>query len=157
MKNEKQSMLGRVVPPPLFVAALLLIGFGLQWHSPVLLQNNHRAYWLIVGIILIIFAGILAFCARRIMRTQKTPISFRKPTVVIISEGPFGFTRNPLYLSLVLLYAGIGIVANSLWFAPLLVILIFLLHRVILREEKYLEHVFGNEYIIYKKIIRRWF
>ena len=44
VKNEKQRMLGRVVPPPLFVAALLLIGFGLQWHSPVLLQNNHRAY-----------------------------------------------------------------------------------------------------------------
>ena len=154
--KQEEPGIGRIFPPPLSVIALSLTGLGLQWHYPLLFQNDYRFYWLIAGTILIAFSGLLAFLARRIMRSQKTPISFSKPTVVIIRKGPFGHTRNPLYLSLVMLYAGVGILADSLWFAPLLIVLVFFLHRVILREEKYLEHDFGNEYLIYKRSVRRW-
>ncbi|MBI5557680.1 MAG: isoprenylcysteine carboxylmethyltransferase family protein [Deltaproteobacteria bacterium] len=155
MKRKEQGI-GRILPPPLFVIALFLLGFGIQWHYPLSFQNSYRSFWLIVGIILIAFSGLLAFLARRIMRSQKTPISFNKPTVAIIRNGPFAFTRNPLYLSLALLYSGAGIMVNSAWFAPLLIVLILFLHRVILREERYLERDFGNEYSIYKKNVRRW-
>ncbi|MFH2060233.1 MAG: isoprenylcysteine carboxylmethyltransferase family protein [Pseudomonadota bacterium] len=156
MKKENH-VIGSVLPPPLFVIALSLMGFGLQWYYPLSFQDSRRSYWVMAGgIILIAFSGLLAFWARRIMLSQKTPISFSKPTVVIICKGPFGLTRNPLYLSLVMLYAGIGILADSLWFVPLLIALIVFLRRVIFREEKYLEHHFGNEYSNYKKAVRRW-
>lgn len=154
--KQKEQGIGRIIPPPLFVIALSLIGFGAQWRYPLSFQNSHRYFWLIVGIVLIVLSGLLALGARRIMQSQKTPISFNKPTVVIIRNGPFAFTRNPLYLSLAMLYAGVGIMLNSVWFAPLLLVLIFFLHRVILREERYLERNFGNEYAIYKKNVRRW-
>lgn len=154
--KQKEQGIGRIIPPPLFVIALSLIGFGAQWRYPFSFQNSHRFFWLIIGIVLVVFSGLLAFGARRIMRSQKTPISFNKPTVVIIRNGPFAITRNPLYLSLAMLYAGVGIMLNSAWFAPLLLVLIFFLRRVILREEKYLERDFGNEYSIYKKNVRRW-
>ncbi|MFH0784955.1 MAG: isoprenylcysteine carboxylmethyltransferase family protein [Pseudomonadota bacterium] len=156
MKKENHCI-GSVLPPPLVVIALSLMGFALQWYYPLSFQDSCRSYWVMAGgIILIAFSGLLAFLARRIMLCQKTPISFSKPTVVIIRKGPFGLTRNPLYLSLVMLYAGIGIMANSLWFAPLLIALTFFLRRVILREEKYLEHHFGSEYTNYKRTVRRW-
>lgn len=155
MKGNNQSI-GKIFPPPLLVLALSIIGLGLQCFFPLSIQLNFRPYWLIVGIILIVFSGLLAFWARTIMRTQKTPITFNKPTVVILTTGPFTYTRNPLYLSLVILYTGIGIVINSKWFIPLLIVLLFYLHNVILREEKYLEQSFGNEYLRYKNTVRRW-
>jgi protein-S-isoprenylcysteine O-methyltransferase Ste14 len=154
--TEKPSILGGIFPPPLVVLALSIIGLGLQWHNPLLFQQAHRAYWVFFGIILVGTAGLLAFSARQIMRSQGTPIIFNKPTVVIVSKGPFAFTRNPLYLSLIMLYAGVGIMVNSLWFAPLLGVLVLFLHKVVLREENYLEHEFGKAYVLYKSAVRRW-
>lgn len=156
MKKEKQSILKGIFPPPLFVLALLIIGFGLQWYKPLSLQNSQRDYWLFIGIIVIIISGVLALFASRIMRALGTPINFNTPTIMIINGGAFRVTRNPLYLSLLLLYAGVGIVANSWWFALLLLVLFCFLRRVILREERYLEHIFGNEYVLYKNSVRRW-
>jgi protein-S-isoprenylcysteine O-methyltransferase Ste14 len=157
VKKDPANTLEGTFPPPLIVLALTLIGFGLQWYQPLRYQNtSHRGYWLFAGIILMLFAGSVALLARRVMLTRKTPISFGKPTVAIIAEGPFRFTRNPLYLSLLFLYTGIGIEADSLWFALLLIVVFSFLHLVVVREEQYLEQSFGNEYLLYKSAVRRW-
>jgi protein-S-isoprenylcysteine O-methyltransferase Ste14 len=151
-----QSLFEGIFPPPLIVLALLIAGSGLQWQIPLAFQKQYRDYWLIIGILLIVFSGLLAFFASRIMRSQRTPVNFNKPTIMIVKKGPFRFTRNPLYLSLLMLYAGIGIMINSLWFVLLLFFLFFFLRRVILLEEKYLEHHFSSEYMLYKSAVRRW-
>lgn len=156
MKNENKSFLEGIIPPPLIVLALLIAGFGLQWQLPLEFQKQYRDYWLIIGILSMVFSGLLAFFTSRIMRSQRTPVNFNKPTIMIVKKGPFRFTRNPLYLSLLMLYAGIGIMMNSLWFALLLVLLFIFLRRVILREETYLEHLFSSEYMLYKSAVRRW-
>lgn len=157
MKKGQQNTLMRIIPPPLVVLGLSIIGLGLHWYHQLPFQNGLRTYWLIGGSALMVFSGSVAFCARRVMRAQKTPITFSEPTVVIVRKGPFAISRNPLYLSLLMLYAGMGIAANSLWFAPLFLVLFLFLHRVILREELYLEHAFGQEYLLYKNTARRWF
>ena len=154
--KEDQKSIGRIFPPPLLVMALFVIGFGLQWIYPFSFQFGFRRYWLIAGIVLIICSGVIAFKARRVMLCRKTPITFKKPTVTIINNGPFAYSRNPLYLSLVLLFTGIGIVADSIWFTLLLVVLILFLNHVILKEEIYLEQGFGREYLRYKNTVRRW-
>ena len=156
MKTDKLSLFEGIFPPPLIVLALLIAGSGLQWQIPLVFQKQYRDYWLIIGILSIVFSGLLAFFTSRIMRSQRTPVNFNKPTIMIVKKGPFRFTRNPLYLSLLMLYAGIGILMNSLWFALLLVFLFFFLRRVILLEEKYLEHLFSSEYMLYKSAVRRW-
>jgi len=156
LKTDKLSLFEGIFPPPLIVLALLIAGSGLQWQIPLVFQKQYRDYWLIIGILSIVFSGLLAFFTSRIMRSQRTPVNFNKPTIMIVKKGPFRFTRNPLYLSLLMLYAGIGILMNSLWFALLLVFLFFFLRRVILLEEKYLEHLFSSEYMLYKSAVRRW-
>lgn len=157
MKKGPASTLEGTLPPPLIVLAFTLIGFGLQWHQPLRYQNaSHRGYWVFAGIVLILFSGSVAFLARRVMLTRKTPVGFGKPTVTIIAEGPFRFTRNPLYLSLLFLYAGIGLAADSLWFALLLVVVFAFLQWVVVREEHYLGHTFGDNYLLYTGAVRRW-
>ena len=70
---------------------------------------------------------------------------------------PFGYSRNPSYLALALIYAGIASLRNSLWAMLLLPPVIMVMQReVIGREERYLERAFGEEYLAYKAQVRRW-
>ncbi len=72
-------------------------------------------------------------------------------------RGPYRFSRNPIYLAMVLLQLGFGVWANSLWFFALAILSALLLAwGVILREERYLEHKFGDGYVAYRTRVRRW-
>ncbi len=80
-----------------------------------------------------------------------------QPTTAIVTEGPYRFTRNPIYLSLAVLYAGLAVMANALWSLLLLLAVMLIIHyAVILPEERYLEQKFGEEYRSYKAKVRRW-
>jgi protein-S-isoprenylcysteine O-methyltransferase Ste14 len=91
------------------------------------------------------------------MRRAQTNVDPYKPATAVVTRGPFRFTRNPLYLSMTLMYGGIATVANALPAALLLPIVLRLMWRgVIEREERYLERKFGDEYIEYKARTPRW-
>ena len=91
------------------------------------------------------------------MRRAGTNVNPRDPTTAIVVEGPFRFSRNPLYLSLILAYLGITLLVNALWPLLLLPPLLVVLHwGVIAREERYLEAKFGESYRVYKARVRRW-
>jgi protein-S-isoprenylcysteine O-methyltransferase Ste14 len=56
-----------------------------------------------------------------------------------------------------MLYAGIAILRNALWAILLLPLVLYVMQReVIEREERYLERTFGEEYLAYKRRVRRW-
>jgi protein-S-isoprenylcysteine O-methyltransferase Ste14 len=80
-----------------------------------------------------------------------------KPSSALVSDGVYRFTRNPMYLGMVLLYAGIALIAGGPLTAAALVpvFLIFNVY-VIAREEAYLERRFGDEYAAYRSHARRW-
>ena len=91
------------------------------------------------------------------MRGAGTSVKTSVPTTALVSTGPFQFSRNPLYVSLTLFYLGISIAAQSLWALALLIVVLVVMQRgVINREERYLEHKFGAEYVRYKELVRRW-
>lgn len=76
----------------------------------------------------------------------------------LLTGGPFGFSRNPLYLALAALLAALGLVLDSAWILLLLPVLILLLDRlVIAREEARLRAQFGAAYLAYTRQVRRWF
>lgn len=80
-----------------------------------------------------------------------------KPAHSLQTTGIYAFTRNPMYLGLLLLYSGIGVSKGNWWtfiVIPLLIIAVQL--YVIRKEENYLQRAFGNEYLRYKKKVRRW-
>ncbi len=101
--------------------------------------------------------GRLAIRTFIAMRKNKAALGYTQSTTKLIVDGPFGFTRNPLYLSLLLATGGIAIFANSMWYLIALLPLFLILNfGVVPREEKYLENRFGEEYVQYKKRVSRW-
>jgi len=91
------------------------------------------------------------------MKQANTAINPAQPTTAIVSDGVFGLSRNPLYLSLTLLYIAISLLLGAFWALLLLLPLLVIVQiGVIEREEKYLERKFGDEYLLYKAQVRRW-
>lgn len=156
MEDPKKYFKG-IVPPPVLFFALALIGFIAQWLSPFNLMFHTWASRLIFGTPLFIASGLIAISALIIMKKNKTAVNYNHPTIKFITESSFQFTRNPLYLSLLLVMGSIAVFANSTWhlIALLLLFLIFNF-GVVAREEKYLENSYGEKYIQYKNRVRRW-
>ena len=91
------------------------------------------------------------------MRSAGTPISPEEPVSNLVTGGPFRYTRNPGYLSMAMIYAGLACLANALWAILLLpATLLVIQHGVIEREERYLKRKFGEEYLRYKARVQRW-
>lgn len=156
MEDPKKYFKG-IVPPPVLFFALILIGFIAQVLFPFNLMFHRWILRFIFGIPLFVASAYIAINALIVMKKYKTAINYNHPTTKFIIEGSFQFTRNPLYLSLLLVMGSIAIFANSAWhlIALLLLFLIFNF-GVVLREEKYLESTYGEEYIQYKNRVRRW-
>ena len=152
---------GVIAPPPLIYAGALILGlvakrfFEKRTSLPAafLPRGLSRAFgWpLVIGGLAI---GMLGF---REMRRAGTEVDPREPTTAIVTEGPYRFTRNPLYVGMTLIYVGIAARANALPAALLLLPVLHIMRRgVIEREEAYLERKFGDEYLRYKDRVRRW-
>ncbi|GAC1375749.1 MAG: isoprenylcysteine carboxylmethyltransferase family protein [Ktedonobacteraceae bacterium] len=155
MQQEFADKPGVVAPPPLIYAIAFLASLLLHARKPLpflpALPRN------VLGASLIGAAGTIIFFAAREMRRAGTNINPELPATALVSAGPYQFTRNPLYLSLTLLYAGLTTLFNTLWGILLLPTLLLIMQRgVIQREERYLEGKFGATYTEYKARVRRW-
>lgn len=144
---------GVIAPPPLIFLGGLVAGFVL----------DHFAAWpamrpaVAAGLALLGLGLVLMFLGIREFQRAGSDYQPYKPTTRIITSGPFRFTRNPLYLSLTLVYAGLALAMGSFWALVLLgAVLLVLRYGVIAREERYLEARFGAEYLRYKNSVRRW-
>ncbi|SRR6266496_57912 len=159
MNSELPDNPGVIAPPPLIYVIPLLLGLILHVLYPVrLVRYLPRLVRGFLGGSLVAFALTFTTIAFRTMRRANTNVNPTKPTTSLVVEGPFQVTRNPLYLSLTLFYAGITILVNSLWTALMLpAILVVMRKGVIDREERYLERKFGEHYLHYKANVRRWF
>ena len=144
------------LPPPLVFVGFLALSLALHWNMPIHITNKYQWVRFPIGGHLLFVAGTIALQSFFLMRRGNTPIDFNKPTTAIIIKGPFRFTRNPLYLSLLMLFGGIAILLNSLWFLPSLLCMLFIFNGITKKEESYLEDRFGDEYVRYKNNVRRW-
>src|SRR5215204_1882675 len=142
-------------PPPLTYLITLLLGLVLdrRFHVPFLPHGVARVLgWPLVG------GGMaLATWFIRTMRGADTTLDSNKPVSSLVQDGPFRYSRNPGYLSLAMIYAGIAILRSALWAILLLPLLVVVTQRELIeREERYLERTFGEEYLAYKRRVRRW-
>ena len=152
---DDQDNPGIRVPPPLVYLLALLLGLLLnrKLHVPFLSHGVARVLgWPLVG-------GGMALCTWfvRTMRAADTTLDVNKPVSTLVQDGPFRYSRNPGYLSLAMIYTGIALLRNALWailFLPL--VLVVTQRELIEREERYLERTFGEEYLAYKRRVRRW-
>ena len=88
---------------------------------------------------------------------NNTPFDPSKPTLKIVCQGPFRLSRNPMYLALLFLFAGVAVFTGSIWMCLAVPALLIVLDIGAVRpEEEYLERNFGGRYLEYKANVRRW-
>ncbi len=158
MDKTKKDTPGVVAPPPLIFLSGLILGGIVQWFRPFyIFPPEYLFFARIFGVLLIVFGLGIILVAKIKMQKAQTNIEPWKPTNAIISDGIYSFSRNPIYAAMILIYFGVTLIFNAVWFLPFLVlVLIAMIYGVVLREERYLEKKFGAEYLDYKKTVRRW-
>ena len=145
-------------PPPFLFAAGFLAGWLLhrRWPHHILPHEWAHISEMVGGIVALLGLGIVAWALATFLR-HRTGVYPNQPATRIVRDGPYRWTRNPMYLSMTLLYLGLALIANTLLPLLLLPIVLALLVRfVIRREERYLESGFGDEYNAYRRDVRRW-
>jgi protein-S-isoprenylcysteine O-methyltransferase Ste14 len=143
--------------PPLIQILAIAFSFVVQWVIPVRILGISRRLTLFAGWVVILAAAwIITWTARSMFRAGIRPDPTRPGTVLVV-DGPFRFTRNPMYLSWELVCVGVGLAANIWWPIIMAVPAAFVTRLVVINEEEsYLERRFGAEYGDYKARVRRW-
>ena len=144
----------RVMPPVYFLASLVLmvvLGF-----VPVGVDLIPSALSYVGGGLIVLGFGIVLVAARSFGKAQTTIRPFETSSA-LVTHGPFRFSRNPMYLSMVIVLLGTGLALGEV--LPFVVIPVFatvLYLRFIRHEEAMMEAEFGDEYRAYKERVRRW-
>lgn len=146
---------GVKLPPPLLYAAGLGAGFLLQVLVP--LGSWPGTMGIILALPFLVFGVGLCAWSIGLFRRFRTSLVPIVPSTALVTQGPYRLTRNPMYLGLALVYAGVASWFQLSWGLLLLpVVLILVYYLVIVREERYLERKFGEAYVKYKAQVRRW-
>ena len=155
--NFKDNQKGAAVkfPPPVVYLIWMAVGFTIHYYHPMHLGDLGMLKY--SGIGMVIMGGIILVHAHNIFKKAETNITPWEPTTTIITSGMYSYSRNPIYLAFNFVPIGLGIFFNNLLvlvsFIPAAIILYFI---SIKKEERYLEEKFGDEYLEYKKNVRRW-
>ncbi|HLZ21035.1 MAG TPA: isoprenylcysteine carboxylmethyltransferase family protein [Ktedonobacterales bacterium] len=143
------------LPPPLLYIAAFLIGLALQARFPLPFLAQPVALGL--GAALAAVGALCIVTSIPAMLRGHGTLNTAGPSVALVVSGPYRYSRNPMYLGLVLLFTGAAVMLADTW--ALLFVLPLVLYtqtRVILPEERYLQRAFGDTYRAYCSHVRRW-
>lgn len=158
MEDQKDAAKVRFFPPGIPILTILL-GIGLQQIFPLAEQYtlSSPARYYVGGIIAGGSILLLGFWAVFLFRKDGQSENPWKPTSHIVASGPYRFTRNPMYLQMILVCIGASIAFANWWILLITPLAAWLLQTLaILPEEAYLETKFGESYKAYKRKVRRW-
>lgn len=148
----------RVLPPGVPLITILL-GQVLQRFWPILpaLDLPPLVRYGLGGTIVLGAVLGLGYRAVRTMRSTGQDENPWKPTPSLIESGPYRFTRNPMYLQLIIICIGFSVILQNPWILLLTPLAAGALQELAIRpEEAYLERKFGDTYLDYKRRVRRW-
>jgi len=141
---------GVIAPPPAIFAIAFLLGFLLRDLLPRLGSPQIGTFLAIIGLAI----GVWALATMLRAGTHPDP---SRPSTVLVTGGPYRFSRNPMYVAMTILYVGAALLFRIIPALILLPIALLLLEfGVIRREERYLEAKFGDRYRDYRSRVRRW-
>ena len=156
--DESTDTAGIRILPPLIYLGGLILGYAIWWFWPVPIAPGEWSFTIRiaggVAVLLGLWVGLSAVTVFRRIGEDPNPMA---PTNALTFEGPYRFTRNPMYVGMALLQVGLALAGNALWPLVALVPVLWIVRtEVIDKEEQYLERKFGQQYRDYKARVRRW-
>lgn len=144
----------RFPPPLIYIGAL---GLAVLLEAVVATPNLPFPLVIAVAVIATAASILLDFRAMSLFVKHGTGIAPWQKSTALVTDGPYRFTRNPMYLGMAILYAGFGLAFGLLWTLALLPVVIAIVDSaVIRREEAYLARIHGDAYRAYRERVRRW-
>jgi protein-S-isoprenylcysteine O-methyltransferase Ste14 len=145
------------VPPPALFFVVLLVGVVIDHVRPLAFLPgvlSVQLLWALPFFGAAVAIGVWTFATFRRCRTSP---EFGAVVSALIQEGPYRFSRNPLYVALILILAGFACALNNAWLAIGVPVLSAALARLVVRrEEQFLTVLFGPDYASYRTRVRRW-
>lgn len=157
--NETRDNPGLVMRPPFFLLIAIGMALILDWVTGLsfLAAPSIAALQFWPGL-LVTAAGIaLPVIGYREFTRAGTNVDPSEPALKLVTTGPYRFTRNPMYLGMVLFLLGLSLMLSLEWGLILTPVLWLAYDRlVVAREEAYLTNKFGEPYRALLGDTRRW-
>jgi protein-S-isoprenylcysteine O-methyltransferase Ste14 len=150
---------GVIAPPPLLALAAVVIGLALDWLMPAFVLSVVLTWAERIAMAVVLFAAGagLAVPALRGFRAAGTHVEPWKPASALVTDGIFGWLRNPMYVGLTLFLVATSLALASDWMLVMTIVFVLVIHfGVVKREERYLEAKFGETYRQYKARVPRY-
>jgi protein-S-isoprenylcysteine O-methyltransferase Ste14 len=143
--------------PPILIAATVAGAIALGYLAPLSWPGERDLAARIAGSSLGIAGFLLLAWAVVTLRRHGTTVLPDKAAEVLVTDGPFRFRRNPIYVADILILLGLAELTQNVWLVILVLPLVVLLTWLaIIPEERHLEERFGEAYRAYKAQTRRW-
>lgn len=144
----------KVVPPVYFLTCLVLM---IAFHYWVPISDYIQAPFHYGGVVLAAFGlGMTIMSAGAFKKADTGIVPFDEATA-LVTGGFFRFTRNPMYLGMVLFLLGTSVVLGTVSTLLPIPLFIWVIHKnFILGEERFMQEAFGEEFLAYKAKVRRW-
>jgi protein-S-isoprenylcysteine O-methyltransferase Ste14 len=144
----------RIVPPVYLLVALLAMT-ALHYWLPIAPLLRAPFTWL--GALVIIAGIAVAVSAVRLFDRAGTPVLPFEPSTALVTDGLYRYTRNPMYLGLALVLLGAWMLFGTLGPGLAFVAFVWVIQSNFIRgEERFLESIFGEQYVSYRARVRRW-
>ena len=144
----------RLIPPIWLLLSLIAVVLIARF-VPALIPVN--IFWITAGyIIIVIGLGIVFICAIE-FRRRKTAIHPGHTPTTLICDGPYQFSRNPIYLAMAVIIVGASLASGNLVSLPIALIFIGIISELFIKpEEAILRSEFGQGYEDYCQSTHRW-
>ena len=148
-------MAGKKVLPPTYLLLSIVLMVGLHFFVPGVKLIPFP--WTLAGLLPVIIGVAIAVVASNMFSKVKTTIKPYEESTALVTDGVFRFSRNPMYLSMMLVLIGVAIFLGTLTPFFVIPVFFFLINKVFISvEEKMLEEKFGRAYLEYQQQVRRW-
>lgn len=146
------------VPPPLQLVTAVLLLWGIGYLFPKF--GFELAYRGVIAVCLLVLGAAIAASGVLAFRIHKTTINPLKPerSSMVVRTGIYRFSRNPMYLGMLLVLVGVAVVVSNLM-ACMVVLPLFMGYMTrfqIIPEERALAAKFGADFAVYLREVGRW-
>lgn len=128
----------------------------MQYYFPLYQYIHEPAAY--AGVVAVLLGIAMAAVSAALFRKAGTGIKPFDEATTLVTGGFYRYTRNPMYLGMFLMLAGVAILMGSIGATlPVLAFVLIIRNNFVMGEERFLEASFGQQYLDYRSRVRRWF